>query len=255
LLHAWYCHAPRPIASALFCHGNTGNLTTSADIIPHLQRAGLNVLFFDYRGFGKSSGIASIGGVISDAMAAAAFHDTLRPRDLPSILYGFSLGGAIGSQVAKHHPFDGVILQSTFTSLREISRVAFPRAPLHLMAGGLFDTLAVVRRLRVPLLVLHGDADEVVPHSMASRLFDACRGSRRIQKVTGGLHKDLFQRDPEALVRAIHTFAGTLHHRAATLPHPHESVAASWLHAGMRALRRALRPKPAPGMRIQKAGR
>jgi hypothetical protein len=90
---------------------------------------------------------------------------------------------------------------------------------------------------------------------MATRLFDACRGSRHIEKIAGGLHKDLYQRDPEKLVNAIHAFAGTLHHRAASLPHPHESVAASWIHAWMRALRRAARPKPAPGMRIQKAGR
>src|SRR6185503_17286187 len=65
-LFGWYCRSERPVASSVFCHGNTGNLTNSADVIPHLLNAGFNVLFFDYRGYGKSSGRATFSGVISD---------------------------------------------------------------------------------------------------------------------------------------------------------------------------------------------
>src|SRR6185436_10712826 len=122
-LHGWYCRAEHPKASAVFCHGNTGNLTTSADVIPHLLNAGFNVLFFDYRGFGKSSGRASFGGVVSDGITASRFHEEIRPKDLPSILYGYSLGGAVAAQVIRRHPFDALILQSTFTNLRDLARV------------------------------------------------------------------------------------------------------------------------------------
>lgn len=209
-LHAWYCRAAKPVASGVFCHGNTGNLTISAEVIPHLLDAGFNVLFFDYRGFGRSSGRPSVRGVIADGVTASRFHDTIRPQQLPSVLYGFSLGGAVAAQVILRHPFHGLILQSTFTSLPGITRVLFPRLPLHLFAGNLFDTISVVRRLGVPLLVVHGTDDEVIPCWMAHEIFDTCEGTKTIHCVDGGLHKDLFTRDPDALVWAISQFIAGL---------------------------------------------
>ncbi|HVS33846.1 MAG TPA: alpha/beta fold hydrolase [Thermoanaerobaculia bacterium] len=205
-LYAWYCRSRHPIASLLFCHGNTGNITVSADIIPHLLDAGVNVLIFDYRGFGKSTGRASITGVVEDSLTAAQFHDSIRPAALPSILYGYSLGGAVAGQVITRHPFDALILQSTFTSLTAITRTLYRRVPMHLLAGKLFDTLATVKRLDVPLLVLHGGSDEVVPCSMAHELFDACPAQKQIHVVAGGLHKDLYIRDCDSLVWAVNQF-------------------------------------------------
>jgi fermentation-respiration switch protein FrsA (DUF1100 family) len=205
-LHAWYCRAEKPVASGLFCHGNKGNLTISAHIIPHLLNAGLNIFFFDYRGYGKSSGHATYAGVISDGITAAKFHDEIRPKQLPSILYGFSLGGAIAAQVIRRHPFDALILQSTFTSLPRLTRLLYPRVPLHLLAGKLFDTIRVIRRLTVPLLVVHGTEDEVIPCAMAHELFDACAAHKRIWCIEGGLHKDLYLREPDTIVWAISQF-------------------------------------------------
>ena len=241
-LHGWYCRAENPVASGVFCHGNTANLTLSADVIPHLLTAGFNVLFFDYRGFGKSTGVPTIAGVVSDGVTAARFHDRIRPKHLPSILYGFSLGGAIAAQVLREHPFDGLILQSTFTSLPDITRVVFPRLPLHHFAGSEFDTIGVVRKLEVPLLVLHGTADEAIPCDMAHELFNACSHPlRRLHCVDGGLHKDLYIRDPEALIWEISQFIDSL-------PQPGRSTAVEqpepveeWTDVVLRTIRRALR--------------
>ncbi len=202
-LHAWYCRAANPKASGVFCHGNTGNLTKSADVIPHLLAAGLSILFFDYRGFGRSSGRATYRGVIADGVTASRFHDAIRPRDLPSILYGFSLGGAIAAQVIRRHRFDALILQSTFTTLTDLSRVMYPRVPMHLLAGGLFDTMGVIRKLDVPLLVMHGTADEVVPFSMAHEILKACPSPKRLLVVDDALHKDLYDRDAETLIQGV----------------------------------------------------
>lgn len=210
-LYGWYCRSTHPVASGVFCHGNTGNLTTSADVIPHLLDAGFNVLFFDYRGFGRSTGKPSINGVVSDGVTAARFHDTIRPKSLPSILYGYSLGGAVAGQVIKRHPFDALILQSTFTSLPAITRAVFPRIPLHLFAGNLFNTLASVRELKIPLLVIHGENDEVVPCSMARELYEASPASaKQIEIVKEGLHKDVYLRDCDSIVWAINRFAVNL---------------------------------------------
>lgn len=207
-LYGWYCRSSEPLASVLFCHGNTGNITVSADIIPHLLEAGVNVLFFDYRGFGKSSGRVSINGVVADGLTAARYHDTIRPKHLPSILYGFSLGGAVAAQVIRRHRFDGLILQSTFTSLADLTRRLYRRIPMHLLAGSLFDTLSVVKRLDVPLLVLHGADDEVIPCWMAHALHEACPSdARSIHVVDAGLHKDIYLRDAASLVAAVNRFA------------------------------------------------
>lgn len=208
-LYGWYCRADEPRASALYCHGNTGNLTISADNIPHFLAAGLNVLYFDYRGFGKSSGSVSLAGVLADAVTAARFHDTIRPQHLPSILYGFSLGGAVAAQILPRHPFDALILQSTFTSLARVARLLHPKT--HFLSGGVLNTLALMREADLPLLIIHGTDDEVCPCSMADELLDACPSPhKRIHRVRGGLHKDLFQRDPDSIVRAISQFLGEL---------------------------------------------
>jgi fermentation-respiration switch protein FrsA (DUF1100 family) len=210
-LHAWYCRAPQPKASALFCHGNKGNLTISADLIPHLLTAGLSVLFFDYRGYGKSTGRTSYKGVLADALTAAHHHDTLRPKALPSILYGYSLGGAVAAQTIGKHPFDALILQSTFTSLADITRVLYPRLPMHLLAGDLFDTIGAIRSFEKPLLVMHGTADEVVPCSMAHKLFGSCPSTKkRIHLIDDALHKDMHVRDPDGLVWAVSQFLSDL---------------------------------------------
>lgn len=243
LLYAWYCRAQNPIASALYCHGNTGNITTGAAVVPHLLESGINVLFFDYRGFGKSTGIPYLSGIVTDGVAAARFHDAIRPRELPSILFGYSLGGAVAAQVIRHHPFDGVILQSTFTNLPDITRTAFPKLPLHLLSGNFFDTIGSIRKLKVPLMIVHGECDETVPCWMAHALYNACPTAKRIEIVKSGLHKDLYLRDAPALVRAAREFASSLpghaaHHRLRHSP--------SRVHALLRLIRRSMRRRFTP---------
>lgn len=248
MLFGWYCRAEKPIASAVFCHGNTGNLTTVAELIPYLLEAGYNVLFFDYRGFGRSTGYASIGGVVADGVTAARHHEKIRPKNLPSVLYGYSLGGAVAAQVIRHHPFDGLILHSTFTSLPDIARVTWPRLPLHFFAGDFFNTIAVMKKIRVPVLILHGTADEVVPCWMAHALYDACKAPKRIYTVAGGLHKDIYVRDAGTLMRTITEFihelgAGVTEHQVDVPYGPVDEIIDGAFRYVRRLLRRPLVPK------------
>ncbi len=241
MLHGWYCRAEHPIASALYFHGNTGNLTNTAHVMPYLMASGISVLTFDYRGFGRSTGRPSLSGIVADGISAARFHEDIRPKDVPSILYGYSLGGAVAAQVIRHHSFDGLILQSTFTNLPDIARVTFPRIPLHLVAGDFFDTLAAVRKLRVPLLVIHGSADEVCPLWMARKLLNgATHPSRALLVVEGGMHKDLYVRDSSAIVQAVNRFANSLPHSGEVFDDPAPMVD-RWVDGLFRYLRRSLR--------------
>jgi hypothetical protein len=241
MLHGWYCRAEHPIASALYFHGNTGNLTNTAHVMPHLMASGISVLTLDYRGFGRSTGWPSLSGIVADGLSAARFHEEIRPKDVPSILYGFSLGGAVAAQVIRHHSFDGLILQSTFTNLPDIARVTFPRIPLHLVAGDFFDTLASVRKVKVPLLIIHGSTDEVCPLWMAHTLHDAAaHPGRRMYVVEDGLHKDLYVRDADAIVRAVNRFASDLPHSAEVFDDP-APIVDRWIDGMFRYMRRSLR--------------
>jgi pimeloyl-ACP methyl ester carboxylesterase len=211
--------------------------------------AGINVLLFDYRGFGRSTGFPTLSGIIDDGVTAARLHERIRPKGVPSILYGYSLGGAIAAQIIRRHPFDGLVLQSTFTNLPDITRVAFPRLPLHLVSGRLFDTLEVVKDLNVPVLIIHGAADEVCPSWMAQKLFDSLGStSKKLILVEGGLHKDLFERpDAQTLVWEINRFATDLRctpHVVQHQPSPSELlldqslrfVRRHWRHLGQQPL-------------------
>jgi len=209
-LHGWYCQAERPIASALYCHGNSGNLTYSAAVIPHLLSAGISVFLFDYCGFGKSDGVPSLGGVVADARAAAREHDRLRPREVPSIAYGYSLGGAIAARLVSEHRFDGLVLQSTFTNVREMARLQSRRFPLHLISGNFFDTRRILSRLEIPVMMIHGTKDEVIPVRMARELVSACRVPSELHLIDGGEHKNLYQRDGEAILKRLQTFVSNL---------------------------------------------
>ena len=241
VLHGWYCRTEAPIGSALYLHGNRGNLTTAAPVIPYLLESGLNVLMFDYRGFGKSSGRPSLSGIIRDGLDAARLHETLRPAGLPSILYGFSMGAAVGAQVLRRHSFDGLIFQSTFTTLSDIARVAYPRLPLHLLSGSFFDTSDVVARLSLPVLFLHGSHDEVCPSWMGQALHDLCPSPiRHITIVEGGLHNDLFERESQRLTGTIREFVSIIPPDGAILDVP-TSVMEKLMDLAFRSFRRLAR--------------
>ena len=241
LLHGWYCRASEPIASALYCHGNTGNITYFADTVPPMLEAQISIFIFDYRGFGQSSGTPTIKGVIEDTHAAAEEHDRLRPGHLPSILFGYSLGGAIAAQAVRNHPFDGMILQSTFTNLPELTRYVYPNSPLHLIAGGEFDSLAAIQSLEIPILVVHGTEDQTCPSWMGRKLYESCGGTRELCLIEGGQHKNVFTVDAEKVVQSVRRLAL----RLASSPSPRTVQAARRdrrsRYAVVRAFRRMLR--------------
>lgn len=252
ILHGWYCRSAAPVASLLFCHGNKGNLTDSAPAIPALVDAGLNIFSFDYRGYGRSSGIPTIGGLIEDAIAAAEQHERLRPQGVPSILYGYSLGGAVALQLSHKWHFDGLVLQSTFTNLRDMARHRYPMTPIHHVAGDALDSVDAIRRTELPTVVVHGTEDRTVPTWMGRKLFAESRHGRELVLVDGGAHTNLFAVDSARVVDSIRRLAIRLRLEAAA-PERRKNLPARVsypIRRGFRRLVRALRrggePEPSP---------
>jgi uncharacterized protein len=175
----------------LFCHGNGGNI---GDRVPHvalLSAAGFDVFAFDYRGYGRSSGRAGELGTHRDARAARDALMRQEGVDGARVLYlGESLGGAVALVLALELPPAVLILQSTFTSVRDVARVHYPFLPRALVPDA-YPSLRLIGRLHAPLLVIHGDRDDIVPLAHGQALFDAAPDPKTIEVLPGASHNDL----------------------------------------------------------------
>jgi len=187
-LHAWYVRARGPAPVLVWSHGNAGNIDSRRNVLMALARRELGVLAYDYRGYGKSSGSPDEAGVYRDATAAFD-SEVARGRDPHTLVcFGESLGGAVSIELATRRPCVAVIVVSTFTRLADVARRHY--GPLGALAGNRFDSMARVSRLSMPLLVAHGDEDEIVPFALGERLFAAAPEPKRFHRITSAAHND-----------------------------------------------------------------
>lgn len=207
-LHGWRLDARcAPIGHVLLCHGNGGNVGDRVPFAALLTAAGFDVVVFDYRGYGRSSGKPSEQGTYLDARAALASL-LAQPGVEASrvLLLGESLGGAVAVDLALAHPPAGLVLLSTFTSVRAMARLHYPFIPAALVPDA-YPSLRRIGALRAPLLVLHGEGDDVVPLSHARNLFEAAPEPKRITTFPGVGHDDIVALAGEALAREIASWA------------------------------------------------
>jgi len=161
--------------------------------IERWRQLGFSVLAVDYRGFGKSTDVApSEAYAYEDAEAAWDELARLAPGRKRFIV-GHSLGGAIATELARRHPeADGLVLEATFTSVRDmIEQSPWGFLPVGLILTQNFDALAKLPQVRMPVIVVHGTRDSVVPFQMGERLFAAAREPKRFVRVEGAGHHNL----------------------------------------------------------------
>jgi len=194
-LHGWWIPSARrpPLAHVLFFHGNGGNISHRLGTAKLLVDAGFDLLLFDYRGYGLSSGTPSEEGTYRDARAARGALLAREGIDPERIIYiGESLGGAVATELALEHPPLGLVLQSTFTSVRDMARLHYPLVPAFAVPNA-YPTLDRIRRLRSPLLVIHGEQDDIVPVSHGRALFEAANEPKTVRLIGGAGHNDLIE--------------------------------------------------------------
>ena len=215
-LHGWWIAAGRrPVGHLLLCHGNAGNIGDRVLHASLLVAVGFDVLLFDYRGYGRSSGRPTERGTYLDARAAlAALLRQPRVDALKVFYFGESLGGAVALELALANPPAGLVLLSTFASVREMSRVHYPFIPPSLIPDA-YPSLRRIRDLRAPLLVVHGDGDQIVPLAQARALFDAASQPKRMRVFPGTGHNDLVSLAGPTLANEIASWASELRP-----PHP-----------------------------------
>jgi fermentation-respiration switch protein FrsA (DUF1100 family) len=210
-LGAWWIPTQtRPVRGhVLHCHGNAGNIATRISAASMLGSAGFDVLLFDYRGYGTSGGKPTEAGTARDARAALAALRARPGLDPSRIFYlGESLGGAVALELALREPPRGLILQASFTSVRDMARVHYPL--LSLIAPDAYPSLRRIAGLRAPLLVVHGDQDEIVPLAQGQALFRAAREPKRLEVLKGAGHNDLVAHSGDAYARLLAEWAASL---------------------------------------------
>lgn len=192
-LHGWWVRAAHPPASGhiLLFHGNAGNIGDRVEHAGLLARAGFDVLLFDYRGYGLSTGAPDEEGTYRDGRAAQQAMLARPDCDPRRVVYlGESLGGAVAVKVALAAPPRALILQSTFTSLRGAARWHYPLIPRFLVPDA-YPTISRVGSIRAPVLVIHGDRDAIVPVAHGRALFDAAPQPKRLCVFDGLGHNDI----------------------------------------------------------------
>jgi len=212
-LHGWHIPRPGSDKTLLFFHGNAGNISHRGESVRIFHRLGLNVLIFDYRGYGKSEGAPSEQGLYRDASAAWR-HLTgdrgLRPYDI--VLFGRSLGGAVAAELASRVEAGAVILESSFSSARDVAHSVFPLLSRLVVLRFEFPAASHLRQARSPVLVLHSAEDEIIPYSAGRRLFDAAPDPKRFFDLRGDHNGGFLQSQPayeEALGEFLSSYAGS----------------------------------------------
>ena len=193
-LAGWYLPPPRARGPAvLWLYGNGENIGAIGPILKAFRPPDAALLVLDYPGYGESGGRATENGIYE---AAAMGYETLaaRPEVDASriVVYGRSMGTAAATWLAARRPVAGLVLESPFTSAREMSRQhygLFPRTVLRLQ----LDNVATISQVVAPVLVLHGTADRLVPFAMGQRVARAARGPVEFVPIEGAGHNDTYE--------------------------------------------------------------
>jgi fermentation-respiration switch protein FrsA (DUF1100 family) len=196
-LHGWFLPHDKPRHVVLFAHGNAGNVAMwgpDGDQLRHLGESA--VLVFDYRGFGRSEGSPTEQGVLADARAARAWlAQRTGVREQEIVLAGRSLGTGVLVDLAARDGAKALMLTSPFTSLPDVAAIHYPFVPARWIMRSRLDSLSLIDRFRGPTLILHGDADSLIPLSHGERLFAAANDPKRLVVLRGSGHNDGVNRE------------------------------------------------------------
>ena len=156
----------------LIFHGNAGNLSNRIYKLNELNKLDLNILLISWRGFSGNKGSPSEKNLYQDARAAVKWLNEKKVKNNQIVLYGESLGTGVAVEIAKNSDFNSVILESPFTSIENSAKIYYPYLPVKLLLKDRFDSINKIEMINIPILIMHGEKDDVVPIFMGKELFD-----------------------------------------------------------------------------------
>ena len=207
-LNAWWIPAPAGSFVTVFFHGNGGNLTHRVPHMRAIASAGSSLLILDYRGYGKSSGAPSESGLYADADAAYEWliGQGYSPKRI--VIQGESLGTAVAVELAARKTCAGVVLEAPFNSASQVAAGILPLVGPLVMRQ--FDSKQRIGKIQTPLLVMHGDRDEVIPYRLGRDLYDAAPEPKSFWTAPGAHHNDLVEVAGDRYRGKLSEFYGSL---------------------------------------------
>ncbi|CUS51820.1 Bem46 protein [hydrothermal vent metagenome] len=192
-LTAWFMRpdSARDGRTFLLFHGNAGHIGHRVEKFRRILEAGYGFLFLEYRGYGGNPGKPSEMGLHTDARAALDF---LASRGIPHenvILYGESLGCGIAVRAATEHHFSAVILEAPYTSIADVAQRQYWFLPVRWLVRDRYDTLAIINRITSPVVVIHGEQDDIIHVSFGKRVFAAAPEPKTAWFFEGAGHNNL----------------------------------------------------------------
>lgn len=189
---AWYASAPAGRPTVLIFHGNGGSLRSQRYRLAYFRQANMGVLLLGYRGYAGSDGSPSEEGLYTDARTALAWLNGQGVADERIVLYGESLGSGVATKMAAERDVALVVLEAPYTSTVDVAALKFPFAPVSWFMKDRYESIARIAAVTEPLLVMHGDADQVIPQEFGKRLFEAANEPKEGFWPKGIGHNDIF---------------------------------------------------------------
>jgi pimeloyl-ACP methyl ester carboxylesterase len=202
--HALDYASPSDSAVVVWFHGNGETAESNVDLVSELRAWGAGSVFVEYRGYGASaaSGPPTEQGLYADAAAVLDALDARGTHKEAVVLVGYSLGTGVATEMARRGRARAMVLLAPFTSIPAVASSMVPLLPMSLIVGDAFDTLSKAPALDVPITVIHGTADEVVPFWMGERVSKALPHATFV-RVDGAHHTDLFSLGGEPVMQAL----------------------------------------------------
>ena len=191
-LAAWYAPAPPGRPTVVLFHGNGGSLRAERYRLKHFVDADMGVMLVAYRGYSGNAGTPTEEGLYADGRAALDWLEANGVDGQSIVLYGVSLGTGVATKMAVERDVAAVVLEAPYTSTVDVAAFRFPIVPVDWLMQDRFESLARIRAITEPLLLMHGDADQVIPQRFGLQLFDAANEPKEGFWPTGVGHNDIF---------------------------------------------------------------
>ena len=206
-LTSWYFEKNKNFKTLLFFHGNAGSLENRIHKLNKFGEMKINFLIIAWRGFSGNKGKPSEKGLYEDGQSAIQWllEKGLNEKDI--IIYGESLGTGIATHLSQNKDFAGVILETPFTSMVDAAKTFYPYIPVNLLLKDKFKNEDKVKNINSPILIMHGEVDQIVPFAMGKRIFEVAN-EPKFSYFTK--HDNHMMEYDENLLKALNSFLKSL---------------------------------------------
>ena len=156
----------------IYFHGNAGSLENRIHKLNHFQDININFLIIAWRGFSGNNGKPTEQGLYEDGKSAINWLEKKGVNEKNLILYGESLGTGVATHLAQNKSYAGIILETPFTSMIDAAKIFYPYIPVNLLLKDKFENYKKIKNINSPILVMHGEVDQIVPFSMGKKIYE-----------------------------------------------------------------------------------